>query len=114
MRSSGIFGADRAGVTLIELLMTTAIMAVVATLVAMTMNVGVESWRTGTAIADESHHADAVMEQVVMALRSAYYPEAKGPDYDFGFQFEDDGEAPEAKDVISWVKVGQSPLLLTK
>ena len=33
----------RAGVTLVELLMTTAIMAVVATVVAMTMNVGVES-----------------------------------------------------------------------
>lgn len=98
----------RAGVTLVELLMTTAIMAVVATVVAMTMNVGVESWRTGTAIADESHHADAVMEQVVMALRSAYYPEGKGPDYDYGFQFQDDGETPDARDVVSWVKIGQS------
>lgn len=108
MTAHATFWAGRSGVTLIELLMTTAIMAVIALVVTMTMNVGVESWRTGTAIADESHHADAVMEQIVMALRSAYYPEGKGPDYAYGFQFYDDGESPDAKDVISWVKIGQS------
>jgi prepilin-type N-terminal cleavage/methylation domain-containing protein len=98
----------REGVTLIELLMAVAILGVIATVVAMTLNVGVESWRTGTALADEAHHADAVMEQVVMALRSAYYPEAKDPTYEYGFTHEDGGEAPDAEDVIGWVKIGNS------
>lgn len=98
----------REGVTLIELLLAVAILGVIATVVAMTLNVGVESWRTGTALADESHHADAVMEQIVMALRSAYYPETKDPTYEYGFTHEDEGEAPDAEDVIGWVKIGNS------
>ena len=99
---------SRSGVTLIELLMAVAILGVIAIVITMTLNVGVESWRTGTALADESHHADAVMEQIVMALRSAYYPETKEPTYDYGFTFEDGGESPKAEDRISWVKVGNS------
>ncbi|MGI5869815.1 MAG: PulJ/GspJ family protein [Kiritimatiellia bacterium] len=108
MSARGNARGGRTGITLVELLMATAILGVVSVVVAMTLNVGVESWRTGTALADESHHADAVIEQVVMALRSAYYPEGKDANYDYGFQFQDDGESPDAKDVISWVKIGQS------
>lgn len=98
----------REGVTLLELLLAISILAVISVVVSMTLSVGVETWRTGTALADEAHHADAVMEQVVMALKSAYYPETKDATYEFGFQHEDDGESPDAADVISWVKIGNS------
>ncbi|NLW13664.1 MAG: type II secretion system protein [Trueperella sp.] len=97
-----------AGVTLIELLLAVAILGVLSVTVMAVLNVGIESWMTGTALADESHNADAVMEQVVMALRSAYYPEASEPNYEYGFMHEDGGEAPDAEDLISWVKVGNS------
>lgn len=98
----------RAGVTLVELMLAVAILAVVSVTVMAVFNVGVESWMTGTALADESHNADAVMEQVVMALRSAYYPEGTAPTYEYGFQHADGGDAPKAGDRISWVKVGNS------
>lgn len=105
-RQDGRWG--RRGVTLIELLVTLVILGMIATVVSLTMHVGVEAWRTGVEVADESHHADVVMEQIVMALRSAYYPEGKEPNELYGFQFEDGGEMPKAQDVFSWVKVGQS------
>ncbi len=99
---------QREGVTLLELLLAVSILAVISVVVTMTMSVGVETWRAGTSLADEAHHADAVMEQVVMALKSAYYPETKNPTYEYGFTHEDGGEAPDAEDIISWVKIGNS------
>lgn len=98
----------REGVTLLELLLAVSILAVISVVVTMTMRVGVETWRAGTSLADEAHHADAVMEQVVMALKSAYYPETKGATYEYGFTHKDGGDAPDAEDVISWVKIGNS------
>jgi prepilin-type N-terminal cleavage/methylation domain-containing protein len=97
-----------AGVTLIELMMSVAILGVLTLIVMTVFSVGVESWMTGTALAEESHNADAVMEQVIMALKSAYYPEASEPSYEYGFMHEDGGESPRAEDKISWVKVGNS------
>jgi hypothetical protein len=75
------------------------------------------------------HHGDYVMEQLVMALRSAYYPDTggsskpptggagggvpprrtvptKGNASQYGFYHEDHGDGPGARDVISWVKIG--------
>ena len=96
------------GVTLIELLLSVAILGVISVVVAMTLSVGVEAWRAGTSLADEARHADAVMEQVVMALKSAYYPESKDATYEYGFTHEDGGESPKAEDRVSWVKIGNS------
>lgn len=96
------------GVTLIELLLSVAILGVISVVVVMTLSVGVEAWRAGTSLADEARHADAVMEQVVMALKSAYYPESKDATYEYGFTHEDGGESPKAEDRISWVKIGNS------
>ncbi len=106
--SCGPKEVEREGVTLLELLLAVSILAVISVVVSMTLSVGVETWRTGTSLADEAHHADAVMEQVVMALKSAYYPETKDPTYEFGFKHKDGGEAPAAEDIISWVKIGNS------
>lgn len=97
------------GFTLIEVLLAVAILGVVAGVVATTLSTAVEVWRQSKIVADRAHHGDAVMEQVVQALRSAYYPEGTKPSYEYGFTFEDDGgESPNANDKISWVKIGNS------
>ncbi|MBO7299200.1 MAG: prepilin-type N-terminal cleavage/methylation domain-containing protein [Kiritimatiellae bacterium] len=99
----------RKGFTLIEVLLAVAILGVVAGVVATTLSTAVEVWRQSKIIADRNHHGDAVMEQVVQAIRSAYYPEGTEPSYEYGFSIEDDGnDSPKAEDKISWVKIGNS------
>ncbi|MBQ2282287.1 MAG: prepilin-type N-terminal cleavage/methylation domain-containing protein [Kiritimatiellae bacterium] len=99
----------RRGFTLIEVLLAVGILGIVAGVVATTLSTAVEVWRQSKIIADRNHHGDAVMEQVVMSLRSAYYPEGTEPSYEYGFSIEDDGnESPNARDKLSWVKIGSS------
>lgn len=98
----------RAAFTLIEVLLAVAILGLVSTTVALVLHVGVESWRAGTELSETGHDAEAIFEQVCMALRSAYYPANGKADYEYGFQHEDDGEEEDAHDVISWVKIGAS------
>ncbi len=98
----------RGAFTLVEILVAVAILGVVATTVAFVLGVGTSAWRAGTEMAEESHDGEGVMEQVVMALRSAYYPANGEADWDFGFQLEDGGDGESAHDSISWVKIGNS------
>ena len=98
----------RSGLTLIELLLTVAIFGTISATVAVVFNTSVTTWRAGTTLADEARNADAIMEQIVMALRSAYYPESSSPTYEYGFKHEDGGDAPKAEDIVSWVKIGNS------
>ena len=101
-------GTARGGFTLLEVLLAVAVLSLVSTTVALILHVGVETWRTATEMGEETQDGDAIMEQVVMALRSAYYPSVDSPSYEYGFTLEDDGEEEEALDVISWVKIGGS------
>ncbi len=98
-----------AAFTLLELLLAVAIFGVVSATVGTIFYTSVSAWRTGTAAADAMHHIDAVSEQAVSALRSAYYPESEAPLDKYGFCHENDGdEMPDCHDKISWVKVGNS------
>lgn len=97
-----------AAFTLIEVMLAIGILAMVVTVSSLVLGVGVSFWKTVTEMGEEIQNGDAVMEQVVMGLRSAYYPTGEAPTYEYGFQFEDDGEEENAKDVISWVKLGGS------
>jgi len=82
---------------------------------------GVTAWRAGTAESDARQRADAVMDQVYMALRSTYIQTVQPttsrrgrpsppqrPSGKYGFIFEDDGSDESAKDSISWVKIGNA------
>lgn len=101
--------SDRRGLTLVELLLAIAILGVIAGVVAATFHTAVAAWRAGTSAADAMHHADAALEQVYMALRSAYYPETRVPLDKYGFSHGDDGsDQPRARDTISWVKLGNA------
>jgi prepilin-type N-terminal cleavage/methylation domain-containing protein len=123
-------GAD--GFTFIELLLAVAILAMVTTVAAVSLYAASKAWSRGNAMTEGLHHGDYVMEQLVMALRSAYYPDGgrarSAGDADagekgaqrkpapkpmtgasqYGFYHEDGGEGPGASDRISWVKIGRS------
>lgn len=68
----------------------------------------VQSWNAGVEMSDSMAQADHVMEQLVSGLRSAYYPDAGMQVDKYGFQFYEGGEGPEARDGISWVKIGRA------
>lgn len=68
----------------------------------------VQSWNAGIEMSDSMAQADHVMEQLVSGLRSAYYPDAGMQVDKYGFQFSDGGEGAEARDGISWVKIGRA------
>jgi len=95
----------RSGFTLLEVLLAVTILSVVSTVTFMTFSAATSAWQRGTALVDRLHHGDFVMSQLVMALRSAYYPEG-GVRPEYGFQHIDSGDGPGAEDEISWVKLG--------
>ena len=68
----------------------------------------VQSWHAGIEMSESLGQADHVMEQLVSGLRSAYYPDTGSQVDEYGFQFTDGGEGPEARDGISWVKIGRA------
>ena len=93
-----------AGFTLLEILLAVTILSVISMVTFMTFSTAVTSWQKATKMADSLDHGDFVMNQLVMGLRSAYYPEQNGEDY--GFSHKDDGDGADAHDEISWVKLG--------
>ena len=79
MRLSTAARASRSGITLVELLLAITLMAIIASVTYFSFEAGTRAWRTGTEVANNLHHADYVLEQLVMGLRSAYYPDAARP-----------------------------------
>jgi prepilin-type N-terminal cleavage/methylation domain-containing protein len=99
---------NRHAFTLLEVLLSVSILAVVSTITYLVFTTVTNCWKRGMAMADGLHHGDFAMEQLVMALRSTYYPDAKGKAQMYGFWLEDTGAGVEAADTISWVKVGHA------
>jgi len=98
--------ARNSGFTLLEILLAVTIMGVISVVVSLTFSAAVSAWQKGTKIADSMHHGDFIVDQLVMGLRSAYYPEQNGAEY--GFWHEDGGDDEDARDEICWVKLGGS------
>lgn len=99
--------AHRSAFTLLEILLAVTILSLVATVTFTTFSAATTAWQRGTTLADNLHHGDYVIQQLVLALRSAYYPDGAGdgaPEY--GFWHEDNGEGESAEDEICWVKLG--------
>lgn len=94
------------GFTLLELLLAVAMTALIVGVAVAGFATVTRAWQKGSAMVDSIHHGDFVMDQLVMALRSAYHPDAKGAGGMYGFWIEDDGDGEAARDVISWVKLG--------
>lgn len=96
--------AANRGFTLVEVLVAIAILATVMAIVAQTFFTTLRAWNKGSALADELHHGDFVMEQLVSALRSAAH--FKNAPEKYGFWLEDGSGGRYPADKISWVKSG--------
>ena len=95
------------GFTLLEVLLAVSIFAIVSGVTYFTFSAATTAWRRGVDMTDKIHHADFAVDQIVMALRSMYYP-ATGGDAVYGFWHGDEGSGPDSADMMSWVKLGSS------
>ena len=91
-----------AAFTLVEVLLAVGLTAVVTTVAFLCYNSAVRAWRTGQELSNSLHQGDYVMDQLVVALRSSFWRNARG----YGFQLVDDGDGASARDSIAWVKLG--------
>jgi len=90
-------------------MLAVALMAVVCTVTYLSFSIVSTAWKKGMALSDDLHHGDFAIEQLVMGLRSAYFPSGKtGGDPAYGFQMKDSGSGENSRDRISWVKLGGS------
>lgn len=96
----------RAGLTLVEIVLAVGLLGTVMTIAGMTFATALRSWRAGSRLADHLHHADFAIEQIVAALRSAYYADTGRAEARYGFVHQSDGLGFHPADSISWVKLG--------
>jgi prepilin-type N-terminal cleavage/methylation domain-containing protein len=86
--------------TLIEVLVSLAILVTAMTIVWSTFSGTLSAWRRGSAMLDDLRHGDFVMEQLVSALRSAAFFHSSPGKYGFWL---DSGHGQYDNDKISWV-----------
>lgn len=101
---SAIFSSR--GFTLIEVMMAILLVMLAATMTYATFAAVTKAWRNGSKLAEDLHHGDFIMDQLVMGLRSTYFPDAQGQVTTYGFWLTDNGSGSSADDAISWVKQG--------
>ncbi len=97
--------------TLIELILAITLMASITATAYLCLSTATRSWRIGTETADAINHGDYIMEQILMGLRSAYYPEVNTVDGgagQYGMQLTNDGDEDVAHDSLTWVKLGSA------
>lgn len=94
--------------TLVELLLVISLLAVITVVGFFGFSTAISAWRTGTAMAESMQHADFILEQIEMGLRSACYPDNPSPVGEYGMVLTDDGEGESARDVLTWTKFGTS------
>lgn len=96
------------GFTLLELMLSVAILAAVTTVTYLVFSTVITAWKKGMTLSEDLHHGDFVIEQLVMGLRSAYCPEVRGGSVQYGLWTKDEGSGESASDSICWVKVGSA------
>lgn len=99
-------GRARNGFTLLELMLSISILSVVSVLTYLAISTVTDAWRRGMRLTETLHNGDFVIEQIAMAMRSAYYHETTDGTSQYGFWQEDNGEGETDADVISWAKLG--------
>ncbi|OVE76177.1 hypothetical protein BVX97_01950 [bacterium E08(2017)] len=100
-------GRKREAFTLLELLLALSLLSIISVVTYLTFSTCLRAWRKGTSMTESLHHGDYVMEQLVMGVRSMYYPGGDAAK-EYGFWHTDSGTDEYSGDEISWVKLGSS------
>lgn len=98
----------RTGFTLLELLMSIMILAIMMLLSFFCFDAVIQSWTAGMAMSDSMAQADYVMNQIESGLRSASFLTTVQKEDERGFQFVDGGDGANARDSITWMKEGRA------
>ena len=118
----------RRAFTLIELLLATMLVGVLTTLSILTFQAVTHGWQASTDYLDKMQRTDYALNQLIIALRSAYWPESgdtgsskaekttkgggnKGEErnqYGFYDPYDREGERPSDSDIIEWTKKGSA------
>lgn len=101
-------GRKRGGFTLLELLVTLAILVMAMSVIIGSFSVTLRGWNRSQELLEGLHHGDFVMEQLVSALRSTAFIHHTPEKY--GFWLDDNG-GKYPKDTISWVTSGTAFML---
>ena len=114
------------GFTMIEMLLATMLVGVLTTLSVLTFQAVTHGWQASTDYLDKMQRTDYAFNQLIIALRSAYWPESasaksesktdgKGSDpsksrntYGFYDPYDREGERPSDSDIIEWTKKGSA------
>ena len=93
---------------MLEILLAIMILAIMTIISTMVFHTVVRNWTIATEMADNMQRVDYITEQVVYALRSAYFPTSGETTKADGFMLLDHNENnnPDESDVISWTKLG--------
>ncbi|MEI6807610.1 MAG: prepilin-type N-terminal cleavage/methylation domain-containing protein [bacterium] len=94
------------GFTLVEIMVAILLVLMASTMTYVTFAAVTKAWRNGSRMAEDLNHGDFIMDQLVMGLRSAYFPDAQGQVATYGFWLTDSGSGSSSDDAISWVKQG--------
>ncbi|MFC1467232.1 type II secretion system protein J [Verrucomicrobiota bacterium] len=89
------------GFTLLELLISIAILSMVFATCHLAFSSALNAWRRGTQYLEKQHHSDFIQEQIFSALRSAAFLESSKLNY--GFWHTDSEFDGIPQDEISWV-----------
>ena len=93
--------SSTSGFTLLELLVAIAIFALVGAVTFGLMSAVSKAWERGTALSENLHAGDYVIDQLVDGLLATRYR-----DNGDGLRLENKGDGPGAMDSITWVKEG--------
>ena len=119
----------RRGFTMIEMLLATMLVGVLTTLSILTFQAVTHGWQASTDYLDKMQRTDYALNQLIIGLRSAYWPEegdagsgksadttkgggtGDGKDrnqYGFYDPYDREGERPSDSDIIEWTKKGSA------
>ena len=118
----------RRGFTMIEMLLATMLVGILTTLSILTFQAVTHGWQASTDYLDKMQRTDYALNQLIIALRSAYWPESgdggsskssettrgggnKGEErnqYGFYDPYDREGDRPSDSDIIEWTKKGSA------
>jgi len=114
---------------MLEMLVATMLVGVLTTLSVLTFQAVTHGWQSSTDYLDKMQRTDYALNQLIIALRSAYWPEkadsgtgksaaatkggadGKGEErnqYGFYDPYDREGERPSDSDIIEWTKKGSA------